>query len=44
MTASMDDNYYCDDCYNAIKYFSMFRQTSFSVITVIMLAVLLSLH
>ena len=34
----------CYDDYDAGKYFSTFRQISFSVITVIILAVLLSLH
>lgn len=43
MKASMD-YCCCDDGYDAAKCFSRFRQTSFSVIAVIMLAVLLSLH
>jgi hypothetical protein len=52
MKASMDYYYYyyyycfcfCYDDYDAAKYFSRFRQISFSVIAVIILAVLLSLH
>ena len=43
MKASMDCCC-CDDGYDAAKYFSRIRQTSFSLITEIMLAVLLSLH